>query len=149
MGSFRLEVQSWKCHYEKKNIVDGFLDFEIIDSRIIIIWIQVFILILYDIHNEKIVMDKSFQMAIIIENFLPSWKDFKNYLKYKQKNIGVEVFILRLRAEKNKKLSNIRANLFFNRENMVEKVTKSIKKKEPVVKGKVIAKNTQCQILYL
>jgi hypothetical protein len=109
----------------------------------------VFILILYDIHNEKIVMDKSFQMAIIIENFLPSWKDFKNYLKYKQKNIGVEVFILRLRAEKNKKLSNIRANLFFNRENMVEKVTKSIKKKEPVVKGKVIAKNTQCQILYL
>jgi hypothetical protein len=133
---------------KKKNIVDGFLDFEIIDSSIIIIWIQEFILVLYDIHAQKIVMDKSFQMTIIIENFLPSWKDFKNYLKYKQKNIGVEVFILRLNIEKNNKLSKRRVNLFFNRENMIEKVTKS-KKKKIVVKGKVIAKNTQCQILYL
>jgi len=81
------EVLDWKYKAEnvimkKKNIVDGFLNFEIIDSRIIIIWVQDFILILYDIHAEKIVMDKSFQMAIIIENFLPSWKYFKNYLKY-------------------------------------------------------------------
>jgi len=147
------KVLDWKYKVEnvtmkKKNIVDGFLDFEIIDSSIIIIWIQEFILVLYDIHAQKIVMDKSFQMTIIIENFLPSWKDFKNYLKYKQKNIGVEVFILRLNIKKNNKLSKRRVNLFFNRENMIEKVTKS-KKKKIVVKGKVIAKITQCQILYL
>jgi hypothetical protein len=36
-----------------------------------------------------------------------------------------------------------------SRENMVEKVTKSQEKKKLVVKGKVIAKKTKCQILYL
>ena len=54
--------------------------------------------ILDEIHYER-----AFQVATIIEKIHPSWKDFKNYLKHKRKEMSIEDLIVRLRIEKNNK----------------------------------------------
>lgn len=36
------------------------------------------------------ILSESFQVTIIIKKPSPLWKDFKNYLKYKHKEIRVE-----------------------------------------------------------
>ena len=38
-------------------------------------------------------------MAAIIEKLPPLWKEFKNYLKHKQKEMRLEDLIVRLRKE--------------------------------------------------
>ncbi|CAL2270710.1 unnamed protein product [Prunus armeniaca] len=45
------------------------------------------------------VLIETFQVAAIIAKLPPSWKDFKNYLKYKRKEMGLEDLIARLRIE--------------------------------------------------
>ena len=44
-------------------------------------------------------VSESFQVATIIEKLPPSWKDFKNYLKHKRKEMRLEDLIVRLRIE--------------------------------------------------
>ena len=46
-------------------------------------------------------LSESFQVASIIEKLSPSWKDFKNYLKHKHKEIKLEELIVRLGIEEN------------------------------------------------
>ena len=46
-----------------------------------------------------------FQVVAIIEKFPNSFKDFKNYLKHKRKQMSVEDFIVRLRIEEDNKLA--------------------------------------------
>ena len=38
-------------------------------------------------------------MATIIEKLPPTWKDFKNYLKHKRKEMSIEDLVIRLRIE--------------------------------------------------
>ena len=45
------------------------------------------------------VLSEAFQVAAIIEKLPPGWKDFKNYLKHKRKEMNVEELIVRLRIE--------------------------------------------------
>ena len=45
------------------------------------------------------VLSESFQVAEIIEKLPPSWNEFKNYLKHKRKEMGLEDLIVRLRIE--------------------------------------------------
>ncbi|KAL6311666.1 hypothetical protein AAG906_022598 [Vitis piasezkii] len=44
-------------------------------------------------------LSESFQVASIVEKLPPSWKDFKNYLKHKRKEMGLEGLIVRLKIE--------------------------------------------------
>ena len=46
-------------------------------------------------------LSEYFQVASIIEKFPPSWKDFKNYLKHKCKEIKFEELVVRLGIEEN------------------------------------------------
>ena len=50
-------------------------------------------------------VSESFQVATIIEKLPPSWKDFKNYLKYKHKEMRLEDLIVRLRIEEENRSS--------------------------------------------
>ena len=47
------------------------------------------------------ILSETFQVAAIIEKLPPRWKDFKNYLKHKRKEMNLEERIVRLRIEKN------------------------------------------------
>ncbi|KAL0282790.1 UNVERIFIED_CONTAM: hypothetical protein Sangu_2932100 [Sesamum angustifolium] len=89
----------------KKFIVGKFLDFKMVDSKMIMNQVQEFQMILHDLHAEGMKLSKSFQVAGIIEKLPPIWTDFKNYLKHKQKEMGREELIIRLRIEEDNRLS--------------------------------------------
>ena len=62
-------------------------------------------MILHEIHAEIMVLSESFQVVAIIEKLPPNWKDFKNYLKHKRKEMKLEDLIMRLRIEEDNRVS--------------------------------------------
>ena len=62
-------------------------------------------MILHDIHAEGMILSESFQVAAVIEKLPPGWKDFKNYLKHKRKEMSLEDMIVRLRIEEDNRNS--------------------------------------------
>ncbi|XP_049348562.1 uncharacterized protein LOC125813121 [Solanum verrucosum] len=57
----------------------------------------------------KFLYYKMIDMAAIIEKLSPLWKDFKNYLKHKRKEMTVEDLMVRLRIEEDNKAAEKRA----------------------------------------
>ena len=76
-----------------------------VDSKTIINQVQDLQLILHDIHAERMSLSESFQVSAIIEKSPPAWRDFKNYLKHKRKEIKLEELIVRLRIEEDNQTS--------------------------------------------
>ncbi|XP_070012231.1 uncharacterized protein [Nicotiana sylvestris] len=76
----------------KKFIAAKFLDYTMVDSKSVITQVQ-----------ELKVIDEAFQVAVMIEKLSPLWKDFKNYLKHKRKEMSLENLIVRLRIEEDNK----------------------------------------------
>ncbi|KAF3675080.1 hypothetical protein FXO38_04907 [Capsicum annuum] len=56
---------------------------------------------LYNIYS--LIVNEAFQVASIIEKLPPMWKDFKNYLKHKRKEITVKDLIVPLRIKEDNK----------------------------------------------
>ncbi|GMY20652.1 Retrovirus-related Pol polyprotein from transposon TNT 1-94, partial [Fagus crenata] len=83
----------------RKFIVGRFLDYKMLDSKIVISQVQELQLILHEIHAEGMTLSESFQVATIIEKLPSSWKEFKNYLKHKRKEMKLEDLNVRLRIE--------------------------------------------------
>uniref|UniRef100_A0A2N9IC33 CCHC-type domain-containing protein n=1 Tax=Fagus sylvatica TaxID=28930 RepID=A0A2N9IC33_FAGSY len=54
---------------------------------------------------EGMTLSESFQVATIIEKLPSSWKEFKNYLKHKRKEMKLEDLIVRLRIEEDNRTS--------------------------------------------
>ncbi|KAL0322506.1 UNVERIFIED_CONTAM: hypothetical protein Sangu_1869900 [Sesamum angustifolium] len=75
----------------KKFIVGKFLDFKMVDSKTVMNQVQEFQMILHDLHAEGMKLSESFQVATMIEKLPPLWKDFKNYLKNKRKEMGLRI----------------------------------------------------------
>ena len=89
----------------KKFIVDRFLDYKMVDSKTIISQVQNLQVILHEIHAEGMVLSESFQMDAIIEKLPLNWKDLKNDLKHKRKEMKLEDLIMRLRIEEDNRVS--------------------------------------------
>ncbi|KAK3032497.1 hypothetical protein RJ639_037335 [Escallonia herrerae] len=108
----------------KKFVVGKFLDFKMVDSKTVISQVQEFQLILHDIHAEGMVLGESFQVAALIEKLPPTWKDFKNYLKHKHKEMKLEDLIVRLRIEEDNRQSEKKAGNYHQeaKANVVEQV---------------------------
>ncbi|GMP46494.1 hypothetical protein CsSME_00014618 [Camellia sinensis var. sinensis] len=51
------------------------------------------------------ILGDSFQVAAIIEKLPPTWKDFKNYLKHKRKEMKLKELIIRQRIEEDNRKS--------------------------------------------
>ena len=81
-----------------------------VDSKTVVSQVQEFQLILHEIHSEGMVLSEAFQVAAIIEKLPPGWKDFKNYLKHKRKEMNVEELIVRLRIEEDNRRSEKRGS---------------------------------------
>ncbi|KAL0370874.1 UNVERIFIED_CONTAM: hypothetical protein Sangu_0405500 [Sesamum angustifolium] len=93
----------------KKFIVGKFLDFKMVDSKTVINQVQEFQMILHDLHAEGMKLSESFQVAAMNEKLPPLWKDFKNYLKHKRKEMGLEDLIVILRIEEDNRLSEMKS----------------------------------------
>ena len=76
-----------------------FLNYKIVDSKTVINQVKELQVILHEIHVEGMMLSKTFQVATIIEKLFHAWKDFKNYLKYKRKEMSIEGLIIRLYFE--------------------------------------------------
>ena len=88
----------------KKFVVDRFLDYKMVDSKTIKSQVQDLQVILHEIHAEGSVLSEFFQVAATIEKLPPNWKDFKNYLKHKRKEMKLEDLIVRLRIEEDNRV---------------------------------------------
>ncbi|XP_073064121.1 uncharacterized protein [Primulina eburnea] len=86
----------------KNFLVGRFLDFKMVDSKPVITQVQELQVIFHEIHGEGMTLSQSFQVAAIVEKLPPAWKDFKNYLKHKRKEMNVEELIVRLHIEEGK-----------------------------------------------
>ncbi|KAL4578930.1 hypothetical protein LXL04_015062 [Taraxacum kok-saghyz] len=78
---------------QQKHVVAKFLDFKMIDSKIVMGQVQDFQILLHDILSEGMTLTGTFQVAAMIEKFPPGWTDFKNYIKHKQKEMSVVEFV--------------------------------------------------------
>ena len=102
----------------KKFFVARFLDFKMIDSKSFVSQVQELQVIIHDLLAEGIslkntlveqienvlsthincfvglIVNDAFQVAAIIEKLPPMWKDFKNYLKHKRKEMTIEDLIV-------------------------------------------------------
>ena len=56
------------------------------------------------------IVSETFQVAAIIEKLPSAWKDFKNYLKHKRKEMKVEKLIVRLTIEEDNRRSEKRVS---------------------------------------
>jgi hypothetical protein len=65
-------------------------------------------------------------MTTVIEKLTPSWKEFKNYLKHKRKEMRVEDLILRLKIREDTSYQKKRVNSSSSfKANIVAQVPKS------------------------
>ncbi|XP_075499088.1 uncharacterized protein LOC142537463 [Primulina tabacum] len=83
----------------KKFVVGKFLDFKMVDNKSVINQVQEIQIINHDLLAEGMDINEPFQVAAIIEKLSPMWKDFKNYLKHKRKELKLEDLIVRLHIE--------------------------------------------------
>ena len=83
----------------KKFIMGRFLDFKMVDSKTVVSQVQELQVIIHEIHVEGMVQGESFQVVAVIEKLPPAWKDFKNYLKHKRKEMSMEDLVVRLCIE--------------------------------------------------
>ena len=90
----------------KKFIVGQFLDFKMVDSKIVVNQVQELQVIIHEIHVEGMVLGESFPVAAVIEKLPPTWKDFKNYFKHKRKEMSMEDLVVRLHIEEDNKRSD-------------------------------------------
>ena len=69
-------------------------------------------------------------MTALIEKLSPLWRDFKNYLKHKHKEMGLEDIIVRLQIEEdNRQSTRLVGNKMESRANVIEHVSKRQKQK--------------------
>ncbi|XP_055822156.1 uncharacterized protein LOC129890680 [Solanum dulcamara] len=92
-----------------KFIMAKFLDFKMVDSKYVVTQVQKLQVIINDLLAEGLVIKKAFQVAAMIKKLPHLWKDFKNYLKHKRKEIYLEDLIVKLRIEEDNKAAEKRA----------------------------------------
>ncbi|XP_075103720.1 uncharacterized protein LOC142178289 [Nicotiana tabacum] len=111
----------------KKFVAAKFMDFKMVDSKSVITQVQEPQVIVHDLLAE------AFQVATFIEKLPPMWKDFKNYLKHKRKEMMLEDLIVRLRIEEDNKAveKKSRENLTIMGTNIVEEASTSKRRKKP------------------
>ncbi|XP_052203126.1 uncharacterized protein LOC127808592 [Diospyros lotus] len=104
----------------KKFLMGKFLDFKMVDTKLVVNQMEELQIIISDLHSEGIVINEPFQVAVVIEKLSHSWKDFKNYLKRKRKELSMEDLALRLCIEEDNRKGDKISHKFEARANIVE-----------------------------
>ncbi|XP_052193793.1 uncharacterized protein LOC127802137 [Diospyros lotus] len=100
----------------KKFLVNKFLDYKMVDTKLVVNQLEELQVIFSDLLSEELVINEPLQVATVIEKLSCSWKDFKNYLKHKRKELSMEDMAVRLYIEKDnrkgdKSLSSLKLGL--------------------------------------
>lgn len=114
-----------------------FLEYKMIDSKSVIAQVQDLQLLIHEIHAEGMEISESFQVAAVIAKLPPSWTDFKNYLKHKRKEMGLEDLIIRLRIEEDNRGSDTKnPSTYVSKANIVKHGQKGYNKKRKQIDTK-------------
>nr|GEV74861.1 hypothetical protein [Tanacetum cinerariifolium] len=139
--------ESLECKYKtedvgtEKFVVARFLDYKMVDSKNVISQVQDLQVLIHDIHAEGMTLSETFQVAVIIEKLPLSWVDFKNYLKYKRKEMSVEDLVVHLCIKEDNRLAHKDTYIPDSaKANMIEHVGSSLRS-NPKGKGKDNRKN--------
>ncbi|XP_019229858.1 PREDICTED: uncharacterized protein LOC109210842 [Nicotiana attenuata] len=116
----------------KKYLAAKFLDFKMVDGKSVITQVQELQVIIHDLLAEGIAINEVFQVAAFIEKLPPLWKDFKNYLKHKRKEMTLEDLIVRLRIEEDNKAAEKKScgNSTIMGANIIEEASTSNRKRK-------------------
>ena len=79
--------------------------------------------IVLEILAKGMKIDEEFQAAAFIEKLPPSWKDYRNYLKHKSRDLSMEDLIVHIQIEESNRMRDITnyTNLeFTSKANLVE-----------------------------
>ncbi|PHT61769.1 hypothetical protein T459_34373 [Capsicum annuum] len=108
-----------------------------IDSKSVVSQVQELQVIIHDLLEEGLIVNDSFQVAAIVEKLPPLWKEFKNYLKHKRKEMTVEDLIVQLRIEGDNKAAERRSkgNSTMNGAHIVKNDQNNSKKRKKVEHG--------------
>ncbi|CAM8960429.1 unnamed protein product [Rhodiola kirilowii] len=120
-----------------------------VDSKTVTSQVQDLQDIMHEMNSEGMKVNEPFQVAAVIEKLPSGWKDFKNYLKHKRKEMSMEDLVIRLKNEE-KRFSDKRMRLPSERANIMEhggssKMKKSFSKlglRSGAIKKKVQSKFT-------
>nr|XP_009779276.1 PREDICTED: uncharacterized protein LOC104228500 [Nicotiana sylvestris] len=114
----------------KKFVVAKFLDYKMIDNKIVGTQVQELQLIFPDLIAEGMVVNEAFQVAAMIKKIPPSWRDFKNYLKHKRKEMKLEDLVIRLKIEEDNKIAEkkSRGNSTIMGANIVEETAPKVRR---------------------
>nr|XP_016500801.1 PREDICTED: uncharacterized protein LOC107819231 [Nicotiana tabacum] len=115
-----------------KFVAAKFLDYKMVDGKSVITQVQELQVIIHDLLAEGLFINEAFQVSALIEKLPPLWKDFKNYLKYKHKEMSLEDLIVRLRIkeEYNVAEKKVRGNSIIMGANIIEDAPKNTKKRK-------------------
>ncbi|PHU06076.1 hypothetical protein BC332_26898 [Capsicum chinense] len=107
------------------------------ERKSVVSQVQELQVIIQDLLAEGLIVNDAFQVAAIVEKLPPLWKDFKNYLKHKRKEMTVEDLIVRLRIEEDNKAAARRSkgNSTMNGAHNVEDGQNKSKKRKKVDHG--------------
>ena len=83
----------------EKYVVGGFLDYKMNDDKLIMEQVHAYQNIVLEILAKGMAIDDAFQAAALIEKLPPSWKEYRNYLKYKKRDTSLEDLIVHIRIE--------------------------------------------------
>lgn len=99
---YKMAKELWEYLYKKyktkdvgtkKFVIAKYLDFKIVDSKMIMNQVQEMQINFNDIEVEGMKLSEYFQIVNIIKKLLSLWKLFKNYLKYKRKEMTMKDLI--------------------------------------------------------
>ena len=76
-----------------------FLDIKMVDSKTVANQVQELQVIIHEIHTEGMILGESFQVVVVIEKLPLAWKDFKNCLKHKRKEMRMKDLVVKLCIE--------------------------------------------------
>ena len=79
----------------KKFIVDKFMDYKMVDSKPVTAQLHELQIIIHELEAEGHKVGESFLVEAITGKLPPSWRDYRNYLKHKKKEISLQDLIVR------------------------------------------------------
>ena len=106
----------------QKYAIGNFLNFHMVDEKDMSSQIHDFHKLINDLKTEEIDLPESFVSGCLIEKLPESWRDYKNCMKHKRKQMSLEDVIVHIRIEeKNRQLDRAeKAKELNSKANLVE-----------------------------
>jgi len=114
---------------KRKYVVGKWLQFQIVEDKPMMEQVHTYKNLCAKVLNEGVKMCEILEANVLIENFFPSWSDYRNHLKHKKKDLTLQELVSHMRTEEVNRLKDKLASLSLNssRANLVESSVSPIK----------------------